>query len=81
MNTSTLSSKGQITLPIEVRERLGLKQGDRVEFIFEEGRTFVRPAQPAGNPFEAYLGALPAFSSREQINAFIRDLRDDEAGQ
>ena len=81
MSTSTLSSKGQITLPLDVRNRLGLKQGDRVEFVFEEGRTFVRPAQPWGNPFAAYLGSLPAFSSLEEINAFVRDLRNDEAGE
>ena len=79
MPTSTLSSKGQITLPLEVRHRLGLKQGDRVEFVFEEGRTIVRPAKLEPNPFERYLGALPAFSTREEINAWVRDLRDDGA--
>ena len=77
MPTSTLSSKGQITLPLEVRHRLGLKQGDRVEFVFEEGRTIVRPAKPEGNPFKDFLGVLPVFSSREEINAWVRDLRDD----
>jgi AbrB family looped-hinge helix DNA binding protein len=81
--TSTISSKGQVTVPIEVRHRLGLREGDRVEFVFEDGRTFLRPAQIEANPFTAYLGALPAFSSREEINAFFRDLRghdqwDDE---
>jgi AbrB family looped-hinge helix DNA binding protein len=81
MPTSTISSKGQITLPIEVRRRLGLKEGDRVEFVFEEGRTLLRPSQSEQNPFEAYLGALPAFSSRDEINAWVRDLRDDEAGE
>lgn len=75
--SSTISSKGQITVPIEVRHRLGLKQGDRVEFVFEEGRTVLRPAQTLKNPFTAYLGALPAFSSREEIIAWHRDLRGD----
>lgn len=76
--SSTISSKGQVTVPIEVRRRLGLKEGDRVEFVFEEGRTILRPAHPEENPFRAYLGALPAFSSLEEINTWIRDLRDDE---
>ncbi|MGD0097539.1 MAG: AbrB/MazE/SpoVT family DNA-binding domain-containing protein [Terracidiphilus sp.] len=76
--SSTVSSKGQITVPIEVRHRLGLKQGDRVEFVFEDGRTVLRPSRPATNPFIAYLGALPAFSSLEEINAWVRDLRDDD---
>ena len=43
--TSTISSKGQITVPVEVRHRLGLKQGDRVEFVYEDGRTVLRPAR------------------------------------
>lgn len=76
--SSTVSSKGQITVPIEIRHRLGLKEGDRVEFVFEEGKTVLRPARPATNPFTAYLGALPAFSSVEEINAWVRDLRDDD---
>lgn len=76
--SSTISSKGQVTVPIEVRHRLGLKQGDRVEFVFEDGKTVLRPSRPATNPFTAYLGAFPAFSSREEINAYYRDLRDDD---
>ena len=75
---STISSKGQVTVPIEVRHRLGLREGDRVEFVFEEGRTVLRPADRDKNPFEAYLGVLPAFSSNEEINAWVRDLRSDE---
>lgn len=77
--SSTISSKGQVTVPIEVRHRLGLKEGDRVEFVFEDGRTVLRPGRQETNPFSAYLGVLPAFQSREEINAWIRDLRDDDA--
>jgi antitoxin PrlF len=38
-----ITSKGQITLPKEVRDRLSLKPGDAVEFIEEGGRTWVKP--------------------------------------
>jgi hypothetical protein len=30
------------------------------------------------NPFEKYAGALPAFSSRKEVNKWVRDLRDEE---
>jgi len=33
MATATLTSKGQLTLPKSVRERMGLDSGDRVEFV------------------------------------------------
>lgn len=38
MSTATITSKGQITIPKDVRLRLGVHSGDRVEFIeIEEG--------------------------------------------
>jgi antitoxin PrlF len=38
-----ITSKGQITLPKEVRDRHSLKPGDAVEFVEEDGKTWVRP--------------------------------------
>jgi AbrB family looped-hinge helix DNA binding protein len=75
---STISSKGQITVPLEIRRRLGLKEGDRVEFVVEGERTIIRPAHPAKNPFEKYAGTLPAFQSEREIDAWITGLRDEE---
>jgi antitoxin PrlF len=76
--SSTISSKGQITVPLEVRNRLGLKTGDRVEFVMDHDRTSIRPARAADNPFLKYAGALPAFTSLRKINEWIHTLRDDE---
>ncbi len=78
-NIATVTSKGQITVPLEVRNRLGLKEGDRLEFITEGGVTIVRPDRGEQNPFLAYAGVLGTFPGGvEEINAFVRDLRDDE---
>jgi antitoxin PrlF len=76
---STISSKGQITVPLEIRRRLGLRECDRVEFVVENDRTIMRPAQPPENPFEKYAGALPAFRSKDEINTWVRNLRDEES--
>lgn len=76
--SSTISSKGQITVPRDIRKRLGLKPGDRVEFVVEENRTTLRPARAPENPFLKYVGAFPAFSSVRRINAWVRALRDEE---
>lgn len=44
MSTATLTSKGQITLPKEIREHFHLSEGDRVEFVIaEDGEVLLRP--------------------------------------
>jgi AbrB family looped-hinge helix DNA binding protein len=54
MAASTLTSKGQVTIPRELRERLGLKQGDRLLFRLDgQGRMIVEPQA------EGPLGRLP----------------------
>ena len=40
MATATLTSKGQITLPKVVRERLGVEAGDKVDFVETEPGVF-----------------------------------------
>nr|WP_153323572.1 AbrB/MazE/SpoVT family DNA-binding domain-containing protein [Sinorhizobium meliloti] len=43
--TSTITSKGQITIPAKVRTDMGLSAGDRVDFIrMEDGHYAVVPA-------------------------------------
>ena len=41
MEMAKLSSKGQITLPKEIREKLCLKEGDKVMFIEKDGKIIV----------------------------------------
>ncbi|MGH9361884.1 MAG: AbrB/MazE/SpoVT family DNA-binding domain-containing protein [Thermoanaerobaculia bacterium] len=36
MPTATITSKGQVTLPKEVREHLHVGEGDRVDFVIDE---------------------------------------------
>jgi AbrB family looped-hinge helix DNA binding protein len=73
----TISSKGRVTVPREIRIRLGLKDGDRAEFVVEGGNTIIRPAGSAENPFEAYAGALEgAFPQGVRaINAWVDEMR------
>lgn len=40
MSTARLTSKGQLTVPRDVRLRLGIDRGDRVEFVEIEHGTF-----------------------------------------
>ncbi|HVW84781.1 MAG TPA: AbrB/MazE/SpoVT family DNA-binding domain-containing protein [Bryobacteraceae bacterium] len=56
--SGTITSKGQITIPVEVRKRPGLRDGDRVDFLIENGTTIIRPARRSDHPFAPYRGAL-----------------------
>jgi antitoxin PrlF len=76
--SSRVTSKGQVTVPQEIRERLGLKAGDRLEFLAENGRTIIRRARVSANPFAKYAGVLGTFRrGKQEINAWLRDLRDE----
>jgi len=43
MSVATITSKGQITLPRDVRDDLKLREGDRVSFEKIDGRYVLRP--------------------------------------
>ncbi len=44
MPTATLTTKGQVTIPKEVREHLGVDTGDRLSFVVQEdGSVVVKP--------------------------------------
>lgn len=43
MPSATVTSKGQVTIPKRVRDALGVKAGDRLDFVIEDdGRVVVR---------------------------------------
>jgi AbrB family looped-hinge helix DNA binding protein len=45
MPAATLSSKGQMVIPKSLREQLGLKPGDSVDFIIQDnGDVLIHPA-------------------------------------
>jgi antitoxin PrlF len=78
--SSTISSKGQVTIPLEIRNRLGLATGDRVDFVIEGDLTVIRPARSEEDPFEKYRGILGRFSGGEEgIKAWIDEMRNDES--
>lgn len=58
MSRATLTSKGQITVPKDVRERLGLKSGDHVVFEFDGDSVCFRVEHRKS--LEDFKGSLPA---------------------
>jgi AbrB family looped-hinge helix DNA binding protein len=77
--TSSISSKGQVTIPLEIRLRLGLKPGDQVEFVTQGKETVIRPARSGDNPFRKYVGIAGDFPGGVgEINAWVRGMRDTD---
>jgi len=71
-----ITSKGQITIPVEVRRSLGVKSGDHIRFEPQEGGIrLVRDADE--NPFEKWRGiGIPGVGpGREGVMAYMRELR------
>ena len=77
-----ITSKGQVTIPREVRRRLGVRAGDKL--IFEEDDTGVRvSAVRKESPFAKYRGiGNPGIGrGRKGIQKWMNELRgksDDE---
>ncbi len=73
-----ITSKGQVTVPIEIRKLLRLKQGDRVVFEAEGDLVVLRRAHKE-NAFAKYAGRFRVGKgkTREEINAELRELRGE----
>ena len=41
MELAKVTSKGQITIPIDIRRKLGIKEGDKILFVEEQGRVIM----------------------------------------
>jgi AbrB family looped-hinge helix DNA binding protein len=67
MPAATMTSKGQTTIPAEVRRRLGLEAGDRIDFVeVAEDRFEIRPAHGSVGTLRGFLSqwAGPVTSER-----------------
>lgn len=42
METTSVTSKGQVTIPKELRQRLGIRQGSRIEFSLVGDQVIMR---------------------------------------
>jgi len=69
---STVSSKGQITLPVVVREKLGLTAGTRVQFELRTGEVAVKKGGSPIHPVDQVFGRLKLATPVDEL---IDDMR------
>ena len=74
MTTATLTSKGQITIPADVRRTLGVQTGDRVEFVeIQPGRFELVAATRSVRELKGMLGKPTRTLSIEDMNRVIAE--------
>jgi antitoxin PrlF len=73
-----LTSKGQITVPIEVRRILGVRVGDRLLFESDSNGVHIRPVR-SQSVFAKYrgVGTPGVGSGRRAINRWLHEMRGE----
>ena len=84
-NTAKVMSKGQITLPIDIRKSMGLSTGDRVALIYENNRVIM--VNPAIYAMEALQKEMEGefekagIKSEDDIMKLVREVREEVEGR
>lgn len=80
MSVATLTSKGQLTVPKNVRDELNLKEGDKVEFVKIDGRFVLRPRNHSAMALAGILHrpGMKALTIEEMEDGLTRALAEDD---
>ena len=82
INDARVMSKGQVTIPKNIREALGVTTGDRVTFIFENGSVrMINSAVYAMQKFQEQMkgqAEKAGFTSEEDEADWIKNTRSEE---
>ncbi len=81
MEIARLTSKGQITIPVEIRKKLNLKEGDKVIFV-EEGNkiVFANSSMIALKEFQEKMAGKAkesGINSEEDVKKLIKKARKE----
>jgi antitoxin PrlF len=76
--STTVTSKGQVTIPKAVRDRLSLKPGSMVDFeLADDGRVVLvkagrKPTGPRKSRFDRLRGVMKSDMTTDEIMALMR---------
>ena len=79
MKLAKVTSKGQITIPLTIRNLLGLKTGDKVYFEESRGKIYITNASQitlsnAQDQMQGEAGKV-GFQTEDDVIAYIKELR------
>lgn len=75
-NVTTLTSKGQVTIPKQIRDELGLRPHDKIRFFIEDGEVKLLKAYPS---LEEVAGSLPPLGLDISIDEAIERAKEERA--
>jgi antitoxin PrlF len=79
MELATVTSKGQITIPVKIRNKLSLKTGDQVFFMEEKGKiVFQNASQIALSTIQNEMDGKAekaGFKTEEDVVDYVKELR------
>ena len=83
MELAKVTSKGQVTIPVEIRRKLGIKNGDKLLFIEESGRIYMMNSsmdalREAQKTFAGEAERL-GLKNDDDVMAMIKELREESA--
>ena len=73
---ATMTSKGQVTVPVEIRRILGVRAGDKLEFETNGNGCSIRPVRTEC-PFEEFrgIGTPEIGRGRKAVLRYFRQMR------
>lgn len=81
MEIAKVTSKGQITIPVEIRKKLNLKNGDKVFFIEDQDKVFIINAAKASflNLQKAFAGEAEraGIYSEDDVVNIVAEVREE----
>jgi AbrB family looped-hinge helix DNA binding protein len=73
---TTITQRGQITLPVEVQRLLGVRPKDKVAFEIDDGQVRLVPARYT---LESAMGSVGPPTATEDFKRISREVREEQA--
>ena len=85
MEVAKIASKGQITIPISVRNKLKLRAGDKIVILEENGRFYFENSAMLAfkRAEEAFAGEAQkaGFETEEDMQEYMKEIRKEVRGR
>lgn len=85
MELAKVTSKGQITIPIAIRNALGIREGDKILFVEEEDRVILTNASTNAllKAQEAFQGVAEelGIKNEEDVIKLVKEIRAERGEQ